>query len=41
LRTQQPISRPALSDYLTTFLWGGISGLRIPDGVPKEWVHGE
>lgn len=42
LRTQQPISRPALSDYLATFLWGGISDLRVvPDGVPDEWMRHE
>jgi AcrR family transcriptional regulator len=28
LRGQQPISRAALSDYLTTFLWGGLTGIR-------------
>jgi AcrR family transcriptional regulator len=27
LRQQQPISRPALAEYLTTLLWGGVSGL--------------
>jgi hypothetical protein len=27
LRAQQPISRPALAEYLTTLLWGGVAGL--------------
>ena len=34
LRHQQPISRAALSDYLTTFLWGGIAGIRSAADVP-------
>ncbi|MEV6632921.1 TetR/AcrR family transcriptional regulator [Actinoplanes sp. NPDC051470] len=39
LRSQQPISRPALSDYLTTFLWGGIAGIdRAPDFPPADWT---
>jgi AcrR family transcriptional regulator len=28
LRQQQPISREALGDYLTAFLWSGVSGIR-------------
>ncbi|MEU4221809.1 TetR family transcriptional regulator [Actinoplanes sp. NPDC026623] len=28
LREQQPISRTALADYLTSFLWDGIAGIR-------------
>lgn len=34
LRQQQPISRQALGDYLTTFLWGGIAGIRHAADVP-------
>jgi AcrR family transcriptional regulator len=47
LRQQQPISREALSDYLTTFLWSGVSGIReatdIPGGLAayrEETGHG-
>ncbi|MEU4236952.1 TetR/AcrR family transcriptional regulator [Actinoplanes sp. NPDC026619] len=34
LRQQQPISREALGDYLTTFLWGGVAGIRHAADVP-------
>ena len=34
LRQQQPISREALADYLTTFLWGGVAGLQHAADVP-------
>jgi AcrR family transcriptional regulator len=34
LRQQQPISREALGDYLTTFLWGGIAGMRRAADIP-------
>lgn len=34
LRQQQPISRSALADYLTTFLWGGIAGIRTAADTP-------
>ncbi len=34
LRQQQPISRTALADYLTTFLWGGIAGIRTAADTP-------
>lgn len=34
LRQQQPISREALGDYLTTFLWGGVSGIKHAADVP-------
>ena len=34
LRRQQPISREALADYLTTFLWGGITGIRTAADRP-------
>ncbi|MEU8819531.1 TetR/AcrR family transcriptional regulator [Actinoplanes sp. NPDC048796] len=34
LRQQQPISREALGDYLTTFLWGGVAGLQQAADVP-------
>jgi len=34
LRHQQPISREALADYLTTFLWGGITGIRSAADTP-------
>jgi AcrR family transcriptional regulator len=34
LRQQQPISRGALADYLTTFLWGGIAGIRTAADTP-------
>lgn len=43
LRQQQPISREALGEYLTTFLWSGISGMRraadVPGGLAahEEW----
>ncbi|WP_213010510.1 TetR/AcrR family transcriptional regulator [Paractinoplanes toevensis] len=46
LRQQQPISREALGDYLTTFLWTGVAGIRqaadIPGGLSahQEEVHG-
>jgi AcrR family transcriptional regulator len=33
LRQQQPISRPALAEYLTTLLWGGVAGLS--EGAPR------
>ena len=34
LRQQQPISREALGDYLTTFLWSGVAGIRQAADVP-------
>jgi len=34
LRRQQPISREALADYLTTFLWGGVTGIRSAADTP-------
>ena len=34
LRQQQPISREALGDYLTTFLWSGVAGIRHAADVP-------
>jgi AcrR family transcriptional regulator len=34
LRQQQPISREALGDYLTAFLWNGVSGIRLAADVP-------
>jgi AcrR family transcriptional regulator len=34
LRHQQPISRAALSDYLTTLLWSGIAGVRAAADLP-------
>jgi AcrR family transcriptional regulator len=34
LRQQQPISREALRDYLTTFLWGGVAGIRVAADIP-------
>ncbi|GAA3919848.1 TetR family transcriptional regulator [Actinoplanes auranticolor] len=34
LRQQQPISRTALAEYLTTFLWGGIAGIRTAADTP-------
>jgi len=34
LRHQQPISRDALADYLTTFLWGGVAGIRSAADTP-------
>ena len=47
LKQQQPISREALGDYLTTFLWGGVSGIKhaadIPGGLAayqEETRHG-
>jgi len=47
LRQQQPISREALGDYLTTFLWSGVSGIAhaadIPGGLAayqEETRHG-
>jgi AcrR family transcriptional regulator len=48
LRRQQPISREALRDYVTTFLWGGVAGIRqaadIPGGLAayqEETAHRE
>jgi len=34
LRRQQPISRAALGDYVTTFLWGGVAGIRTAADEP-------
>ena len=34
LRQQQPISRAALGDYLTTFLWSGVSGIAEAADIP-------
>ena len=34
LRQRQPISREALTEYLTTFLWGGIAGIRAAADTP-------
>lgn len=34
LRNRQPISRTALSDYLTTFLWAGVDGIRVAADLP-------
>jgi AcrR family transcriptional regulator len=34
LRQRQPISRAALADYLTTFLWGGVAGIRTAADTP-------
>jgi len=34
LRQRQPISRAALADYLTTFLWGGVAGIRSAADTP-------
>jgi AcrR family transcriptional regulator len=34
LRHQQPISRAALGDYVTTFLWGGVAGMRAAADEP-------
>jgi AcrR family transcriptional regulator len=34
LRQQQPISREALGEYLTTFLWSGIAGMRSAADIP-------
>ena len=34
LRQQQPISREALGDYLTTFLWGGVAGIKHAADIP-------
>jgi AcrR family transcriptional regulator len=34
LRHQQPISRTALSDYLTTLLWSGIAGVDAAADIP-------
>ncbi|GLY00558.1 hypothetical protein Acsp01_09370 [Actinoplanes sp. NBRC 101535] len=39
LRQQQPISREALGEYLTTFLWGGIAGIPgTPDAPTGKTV---
>lgn len=47
LRQQQPLSREALSEYLTTLLWSGVSGVAqaadIPGGLAayrEETGHG-
>lgn len=34
LRQQKPIGREALGEYLTTFLWSGVSGIRQAAGLP-------
>lgn len=34
LRHQQPISREALAEYLTTLLWGGMTGVRAAADIP-------
>jgi AcrR family transcriptional regulator len=34
LRRQRPISLAALSDYMTTFLWGGVAGMRAAADEP-------
>ncbi|OJF11207.1 TetR family transcriptional regulator [Couchioplanes caeruleus] len=34
LRHQQPISREALAEYLTTLLWGGMEGVRSAADTP-------
>ncbi|PRY33172.1 TetR family transcriptional regulator [Pseudosporangium ferrugineum] len=34
LRHQQPISREALAEYLTAFLWGGVTGIRSAADTP-------
>jgi AcrR family transcriptional regulator len=34
LRQQQPLSREALSEYLTTLLWSGVSGVAQAADVP-------
>jgi AcrR family transcriptional regulator len=34
LRQQQPISREALGDYVTTFLWSGVAGIRRAADLP-------
>jgi AcrR family transcriptional regulator len=34
LRQQQPISREALGDYLTTFLWSGVAGIAHAADIP-------
>ncbi|MGA5305680.1 TetR family transcriptional regulator [Nucisporomicrobium flavum] len=34
LRHQQPISREALATYVTTFLWGGVTGIRAAADTP-------
>lgn len=36
LRQRQPISRAALADYLTTFLWDGISGITGKAGLNER-----
>ena len=33
---RQPISRAALTDYLTTLLWSGIEGVRAGADLPHE-----
>jgi AcrR family transcriptional regulator len=40
LRQRQPISRAALADYLTTFLWGGIAGIRSAADLPGGLAYG-
>jgi len=34
LRRQQPIGREALGEYLTTFLWSGVGGIRRAADLP-------
>jgi hypothetical protein len=33
----QPMSRPALIDYLTTLLWQGIVGVRAAADIPGDF----
>jgi AcrR family transcriptional regulator len=40
LRQRQPITREALADYLTTFLWSGIAGIRSAADVPGGLAAG-
>jgi AcrR family transcriptional regulator len=40
LRSRQPISREALADYLTTFLWGGVVGVRAAADIPGGLAAG-
>jgi hypothetical protein len=37
-RSKASRDRPALSDYLTTFLWSGIAGLRSAADLPGGWA---
>ncbi|WP_082772069.1 TetR/AcrR family transcriptional regulator [Actinoplanes sp. TFC3] len=40
VRQHQPVSREALADYLTTFLWGGVAGMERAADLPGGLASG-